>query len=194
MLLECQSRTDIFITCKTRNSPIFQVGQPHTHGNSYLDRVRHQRVDGTLILDVASPSLIERQTAAGAQPAMEAFKLAQKKNWSLPRVSASGREMDRVQVGPSLTNLVRDNRALVTQLKHYRTSIGRNVLAQNDTLRRRTWTSNAHYNRMISNTAIKVPSAKITRPKGVLRKLPRLPIRKLDDQVALMKNTEVRSV
>ena len=189
--LRCKNRSSIEISVKTHNQT-FQVGQPKSRGDTYLDRVQRKRVDGSLVLDIPTPTLIERQTAAGAQPAAEAFKLAQEKNWSLPRLSASGRETDSVQVGPSLVDLVQTNRALVKTLKDHRSIIGRNILAQEEHLRE-VWEGKVKFNRSALDAVAKisVASARVPRSKREGEKLQRIHPSKLDRRVQNLKGTEL---
>ena len=89
MRFKCNTQTDIQMTFRggSQTTPlVIQLG----------------RVDKFKKGEKKHPNLIERQSEAAKNPALEKAKQAQKLHMSLPRVSASGRECDAVQLGPDL--------------------------------------------------------------------------------------------
>lgn len=100
-------------------------------------------------------------TSPTLSPAIAATQHAQKMNWSLPRVSASGRETNCiVQSNHLLRGIVQLNRELVSSLHSYRTEIGRNLQQQEKTLNA-TWKNQQKNATTYASIPACVPSAKV---------------------------------
>ncbi|KDO16340.1 hypothetical protein SPRG_18128 [Saprolegnia parasitica CBS 223.65] len=182
MALQCSSQAAIQLTVKHHSVLVFELGRPVRE--SYLNKIQHRRVDGSLELAIPRPSLVDRQDRQNETPT----KKAQRYNWHLPRVSASGREVDKVRVRSHLQPLVETNKSLVLRLKAYTTAIGQNV---NDQVEAQRSIPCHSFFSPIKRQQSYIPSAKIVKPKAIIKTLPRLHPRFLDHMVARMKSTQL---
>ncbi|EQC29698.1 hypothetical protein SDRG_12698 [Saprolegnia diclina VS20] len=182
MTLKCSSQAAIQLTVKHHSLLVFELGRPVRA--SYLNKIQRRRVDGTLELAIPRPTLVDRQDRQSETPT----KKAQRYNWHLPRVSASGREVDKVSVQSHLQPLVETNKSLVLRLKSYSTAIGQNVHDQVEA--QRSIPCHSFFS-PIKRQHSYIPSAKIAKPKGIVKTLPRLHPRFLDHMVARMKSNQL---
>ncbi|OQR90215.1 hypothetical protein THRCLA_09403 [Thraustotheca clavata] len=164
--LKCSSRANVQII-------VFELGRIIVARN----------VGGSLELDISRPSLIQRQIDRQSN-VDDPTKKAQKYNWHLPRVSASGREVDKVKVRTPLQNVIESNKALVHRLKTYTSSIGINVQDQIEQQRQIPLHS---FFSPIKRHQSYIPSAKVPKPKYTPKTLPRIHPKYLDQMVSRMK-------
>ncbi|KDO20518.1 hypothetical protein SPRG_14276, partial [Saprolegnia parasitica CBS 223.65] len=182
LALQCSSQAAIQLTVKHHSVLVFELGRPVRE--SYLNKIQRRRVDGSLELAIPRPSLVDRQDRQNEMP----IKKAQRYNWHLPRVSASGREVDKVRVGSHLQPLVETNKSLVLRLRAYTTAIGHNV---NDQVEAQRSIPCHSFFSPIKRQQSYIPSAKIAKPKAIIKTLPRLHPRFLDHMVAHMKSNQL---
>ena len=98
LIVTVTGRADIEILFRPANKS-FQVGVPRARADNYLDKVVGRKPDGSLVLDLGPehPTLGERHArdkAKGAANLDEVHAFC----WQLPRVSASGRECEAVEI------------------------------------------------------------------------------------------------
>ncbi|RHY06590.1 hypothetical protein DYB25_002575 [Aphanomyces astaci] len=109
----CTSKANIQVTLQRDGHFLGHTASRH---DTYLSKVLHQRVDGSLVLDIHPPTLIQRQVAFQVT---DPVKKAQRHNWALPRLSSSGREAERVRPREHLQTVLDTNNALVDRLNAY---------------------------------------------------------------------------
>ncbi|OQR83327.1 hypothetical protein ACHHYP_14836 [Achlya hypogyna] len=182
MTLRCTSQANMGLTIKLHGLLVLELGRPVRE--SYLNKVRSRRVDGSLELDIPRPTLVERQRNTEETPT----KKAQRYNWHLPRVSASGREVDHVHVRSHLQSVVDTNKSLVLRLRSYTTSIGHHV--QDEVALQRSIPTRSFFS-PIKRQQSYVPSAKVPKPQPQPKTLPRLHPRFLDQLVQRMRSTQL---
>ncbi|KAF0688095.1 Aste57867_20256 [Aphanomyces stellatus] len=186
LAFRCASRASIEITLRRTRHSVFQVGKHKSRSDTYLDKIVARRVDGTLVLDIDPPTLVQRQVEF--QGGLEdPVKKAQKHNWTLPRLSASGREVERVHPREHLENVMASHNALIARLHTYATAISETVSAE--TTLQRSIPTHSFFSPI--NKPCFVPSHKIKRPAVAPKQLPRLHPKFLDRFLAQNKSTQL---
>jgi hypothetical protein len=112
----------------------FVLGKPPKSRTTLSDIMQRKHASGNMLATLThmldTPTLIQRQAAGAINPGVEAVKNAQKYGWSLPRISASGRETkafcETLQLS-GLSDTVSMNNTMTAHLSTYRTLVGRNT-------------------------------------------------------------------
>ncbi|ETW06252.1 hypothetical protein, variant 1 [Aphanomyces invadans] len=181
---QCHSLARIQVTLLRGRHYVFDVGRTTSRPDSYLDNVLRHNVDGSLVLDIHAPTLVQRQLAFQVA---DPVKKAQRYNWALPRLSSSGREAARVRPRAQLQAVMDAHAALVDRLHSFSTSITANVADERQ--RQRAIPSHSFFS-PISKPCV-VPRANVKRPVVVPKHLPRLHPQHLDQLLATAKSTQL---